>query len=1803
MPDSFFRFACGLILTLAPVLAADLVPLEGSWRFFPAYQEASPANPASWRFAGFDDSIWPDLPAPFWYGDPQSAPGTELDTMQGNYSSVFLRKTFTVVNPGILEHLELGAQSDDGFIAWLNGMEIARFNMPLGDIPYDGFSLAALPEPIPFQVFAVPNPGQLLNEGINVLAIHAFNSSLGSSSDFVLDVSLRADADIIPPAVANAIPKPADLLPALTQIEVVFTEPVTGVDAADLLINGSPATNVVALTSADYFFSFPEPAIGPVQVSWVSNPDITDLANSPNLFAGASWSYTLDPDYLPPGLGITEFMAANDHTIEDSFGDHSDWIEIFNGSDATVHLLGWSLTDSPSNPAKWSFPDVNLREREYLLVFASGRNLTNTVELHTNFKLAREGGFLALVSPSGKIASTFSPGYPAQQTDISYGRDLADPQTLGYFLEPTPGSPNAVAGPGFASPVSFSARSGAFAQPFSLTITPNNPAPNLEIRYTLDGSFVYEGSPLYTAPIPVNGTTSVRARAFQPGLWPGAVHTEFYLALTPETANFTTDLPIIVLHNQGGGEVPAYWDQTVLVQTFEPIDGVTSLTNRPTLSSPGVFHLRGSSTLYYPKGSFFLETQDELGFDRAVPLLGLPAESDWVLYAPNNFEPVLIHNPVAFELSRQMGRYASRYRPVVVFLNTTGGAIQPSNYNGIYILEEKIKADPNRVDMNKLGPQDLQPPEVTGGYLLSVDRSGLGEWPIYAGDQSLNVLDPNFWEFISPERAPQYDYLQNYLDTFAGVLYGPNWRDPVSGYAAYIDLPAAIDHQLHGVVTFNVDALRLSGYLYKPRNGKIIMGPVWDFDRTQGSTDGRDFNPRVWRSRVGDRGTDMFNSSDTYYNPWYGRMFMDLDFWQLWVDRYQELRDSVLSRTNVHAIIDSLANQVRTEQPREVLRWGVRPRSGTIRVDGYSHSFPGTFDGEVDWMKMWYDDRLAFIDQNLLDRPHLNLPAGPIPPGSLLTLSSTESGTIYYTLDGMDPRLPGGAVSATAKIYSGPITLSSNARVVSRNLDPAHHNQTGPGAPPVSTPWSGLSSATYVVQTPALVISEIMYHPALNAQEGACTDEDFEFIELVNRGPETISLPGFHFTNGIQFTFTATNPVTQLAPGERVVVVRNLAAFQSRYPQVDRIGGVYSGSLDNAGERIELIGPLLEPILDFHYDNAWYRTTDGLGFSLVAADESAPFSAWNNAAAWRVSNQSGGSPGAPEPPSPGIPQVLITEALTHTDPPQQDSVELFNPGSAPANIAGWWLTDDLAAPFKFQIPTNTVITPGAYLVFNESQFTNNLATSFRLSSLGDVVYLLSTDGGTNLTGYLHGFEYGAAFNGVSFGRHIVSTGAEQFVEQSSLSLGATNAGPRIGPVIINEIMADPTPASPANAALDEYLELFNPTSAAVALYDPLAPTNTWRIRGGIDFEFPANITIPTNGYLLVVEFDPALDPAMAIAFRSHYSLNPNIQILGPYSGRLDNEGDHVRLLRPDRPQGPLSPMPGFVPYVLVEEIDYSITPPWPTAPSAAFKSLQRRDPSFFGNDPAHWELAAATPGTVNPSNGSQDSDGDMLSDVWETAHLLDPHSAVGDQGTAGDPDGDDLTNLEEMNAGTHPQNADTDGDGLFDGWEVRYGLNPLNRTGLDSGPADPDGDGLSNLEEQAQGTNPLNQDSDADTLTDGWEFTNGLDPNDATGVNGADGDPDADGFTNQEEYFAGTRPRDASSSLQLSLGLMPDKRIHLQFGTVAGHAYILQSRVALDGQTWSTLTDIAAQIQDARFELFTSPQPAQTRYYRVVLVQ
>lgn len=301
------------------------------------------------------------------------------------------------------------------------------------------------------------------------------------------------------------------------------------------------------------------------------------------------------------------------------------------------------------------------------------------------------------------------------------------------------------------------------------------------------------------------------------------------------------------------------------------------------------------------------------------------------------------------------------------------------------------------------------------------------------------------------------------------------------------------------------------------------------------------------------------------------------------------------------------------------------------------------------------------------------------------------------------------------------------------------------------------------------------------------------------------------------------------------------------------------------------------------------------------------------------------------------PPVVINELLAHTDPPQVDSVELYNPGPNPADISGWCLSDDDKQPCQFEFPLSTVIPADAYYVLELQQ-----ANDFGLSEMGETVTLRSA---TNrvLTGYAHAVKFGASPNGVSLGRVVTSDGRELFPLLEQTTLGAPNASPWVGPIVITEVMYHPVPGSTDV----EYLELVNRSTSAVPLYDPANPRNRWRIEGVGSVTLPA-IALAAGKSLFVTSVDPQ-------TFRDLYSLPDSVLVIGPYSGNLADGGEQVSLQRPEPPN--LDDRE--VPYVVEDEVTYNDEFPWPSKADGQGNAMARACWNCFGEFPESWISGAS----------------------------------------------------------------------------------------------------------------------------------------------------------------------------------------------------------------------------------------------------
>ena len=517
----------------------------------------------------------------------------------------------------------------------------------------------------------------------------------------------------------------------------------------------------------------------------------------------------------------------------------------------------------------------------------------------------------------------------------------------------------------------------------------------------------------------------------------------------------------------------------------------------------------------------------------------------------------------------------------------------------------------------------------------------------------------------------------------------------------------------------------------------------------------------------------------------------------------------------------------------------------------------------------------------------------------------------------------------------------------------------------ISALFVTLLGLTLNLSAQSVVISEMMYEPP-----GGSAYAEAEYIELFNPGSLPMDLSGASFSAGIVFTFPSPFFLQAKA---RAVICRNPALFKSRYGAVPGlVPGSYSGALNNGGESVILgafNGTLLAQI-KYGIDGGWPVRPAGNGGSLEIIDPAGDSGAASN---WRASTEYLGSPGL----AGAGPQnrVVINELLTHTDPPLEDVVELFNRTDQPIDVGGWFLSNDLADPFRFRIPSGTVIPPRGFRMIYEYQF-NPLQpaagrTAFTFGAArGGIVTLLSADTAGTPLRWEDVQEFPASPNGVSFGRHpdgegplllmqrmTLGTGIDNSMDPLLLNifrqgLGGTNTPHALGPVVFRRVRY----AAPAGEI--EFVELQNVSSETVPLYDPAYPTNGWRIEGGISFAFaePQAMT-PGAKWIVANTNNPA-------AVRRLLSLSDSQVVLGPYTGQLASEGERVSLVRPDTPQLPPRPDAGFVPYYVVEHLDYRSVAPWPTEAASPDRCLARivsTEPSYL---PSNWRAEALV--TVEP---------------------------------------------------------------------------------------------------------------------------------------------------------------------------------------------------------------------------------------------
>ncbi len=1019
------------------------------------------------------------------------------------------------------------------------------------------------------------------------------------------NISTQLSLQVTPPTLLGYTRSPA-----------IFTRGVAGAPSAPVL-RGAAASG--------YTMAPPLPAglllhAGTGVIS--GTPTVAAAAASYTVTASFSGypdsSFALTVEVLVPALtlDITEFLAANDTGLTDGDGARSDWIEIHNYGATTIDLQGWSLTDAEGNPHKWTFPAPRLlAPGAYLVVFASNDAHTDpSGYLHTNFRLDADGEYLALVAPDGTVVRAFAPAFPPQTADVSWG--TSDRITYGAYAAPTPGAAN-----GFPNTVTARVTAAPAGRTFagSVNVALSAPLPaGAEIRYTLNNTLPTAASPLFSTPLSLTNTTRLRARVFLAGQNPGPELSETYLRLGTGVETFSSNLPLVFLHTDGGiagGNSATLTGASAVIVDVDAGTGRASATGSVNYSGRSGLRLRGRSSQSFPQKQYKFETRDDAGRETDAPLLGMNAGSDWVLYAPYT-DKSLVRNALAYQMWALLGRTSLQTRFVEVFLNDDSDAqfSYADDYAGIYMLVESPRLD-------RLGLERPQTTGITGGYLMEM---GNADEQNFSSAGSGRGVAHRFTDRGAEDlTAAQETWLRDYVGSFESALYGAGFVHPGTGqpWRELSDSAAHADYRIAREWSRNFDGG--STFYDLPRDGKLTMGPLWDYNWAFGNV-----NYAEGGDLPGYR-TDGWNRSFTAnvngWSPWWLRMEQDADWWQEFIDRWTTLREGTLASAAVNVQVDALTQPLAAEATgRHFTRWPQLGQFTVISPPGWETRT--TYQSEVDYLKIWTQQRSAWMDSQFPPRPAFSPAPGGVSAGSSVTLTAAAGQTIHYTLTGADPRLPGGAVNPAALSVSsgGSVTINTSAIVTARAKN--------------GTVWGAPRTGAYVTGTlPAastLVVSEIHYHPsnptaAELTSDPLLNDDDFEFIELRNVGASALDLTGAHFTEGVQFTFPAG---TVLAAGAHLVVVEHLAAFTLRYGAGATIAGQYTGNLDNDADTVVLLSADGAELIRLRYDDDWTSAADGAGYSLTLRNPAAPPADGSSPAAWGLSAAAGGSPGSANGP-------------------------------------------------------------------------------------------------------------------------------------------------------------------------------------------------------------------------------------------------------------------------------------------------------------------------------------------------------------------------------------------------------------------------------------------------------------------------------------------------------------------------------------------------------------------------------------------
>ena len=1212
-----------------------------------------------------------------------------------------------------------------------------------------------------------------------------------------------------------------------------------------------------------------------------------------------------------PQILINEFLADNDSKsplesgeLLDGNYDSSDWIELYNNYSEPVDLSGWYLTDDAANLTLWQFPsdnpDLLLQPGEYLIIFASGKTEAENPAnypyvdpagyLHTNFKLSSDGEYLALVAADGTTVihqynqidlSGDVSGYPKQQENISYGYCYGE---LQYFTKLTPGADNRDSAADFVEKPDVSVKGGCYVDGFDLVLSCDTP--DAFIRYTTDGTIPSLVNGLtYTDPVYLDSITTLVAKSFKPGFHSSDALIETYIFIEPDVAQFNSNLPIVILdtlgkdlpHKDDADFDDPYTDCRVVVVDVDETTGRTFVTDPEHYEGWGMIKRRGEST--YGQGHYGLEIQDEYRNDNDVSLLGMPAESDWVL----SFDVIdysMMKNEIAFKWFRDMGNYAPRQRYVELYMNTDGGKISAGDHRGLFMLREKIKRSKNRVDIARLDTSHNLEPKVSGGYIIKCDKYNEGDTllsdyletspygiNVYGGGKPI-LAEPSPLDLTQP----QLEWISGYLNKVMSVMWQNSnssfYPGPGHHYSEYIDLDSWIDHCLIEEIGCDSDAFWGSYYTYKDRNDIIHSGPTWDYDRSFHNNGGSY-----------DQSYSYWKENGDFFGKWHMKLQEDTEYKIMLADRWFDHRKDVLNTDLTMQYIDQTIDLISEARSR--------PKK----------YYPYPFEEENQYFKDWITNRLDWLDGEISRRfaarpPEYNPAAGYVAQDTRLSIDrpSGALGNIYYTLNGEDPRLAGGELNPNAMLFADSTSGISETLVsMSSSVWKYLYNGVDQGT---SWRYSGFNDSSW------------------SSGRGQLGFGDGD--EATNIGPKV----NYYYTAYFRHSFNVTNIGELNALGMDLLFDDGAVVYINGYEvqRVEMPSGIINYDTTNTGDSSDNkttsfnvpVSVLNEGanIIAVEVHQHSYNSTD-LSFdlalsaqrsvepSIVTLDKSVNIKARiKDGNSWSALNSDTFAVG------PVSDNLRVTEIMYHPAVPETEYIELKNIGTEPINLNLVEFTKGVDFIFG-----DIIVPAGGYILVVQDidAFTAEYGDGLPVAGQ----YTGSLDnGGENvrlkdpLDNIIQEFEYKDSWyditDGSGFSLSIRDTLAADLTiweTKGGWRPSAFNGGspgqddngyvPEIGSIVINEVLAH----SHANAP--DWIELHNTTDSDINIGGWFLSDSNNDIASMKKYEITLNTIIKHNDYIVFYQ-DQHFSNTSDLGCHIPFALSEGGETVYLYSG---NEGD------------------------------------------------------------------------------------------------------------------------------------------------------------------------------------------------------------------------------------------------------------------------------------------------------------------------